>query len=85
MTVQPLYLQLSQAADRVASKRVEIDPRRVALVFAVALPFALGWLLGTTKRATWAVLSWLWAAAVVGYQASQTGGATNRSDARGGG
>ena len=70
MSVQSLHLWAGNTTEQVARKSAELDPRRVALVLAIALPFALGWLAGKSVRATWAVLSWLWAAAVVGWAAS---------------
>lgn len=68
--------------DKVRKQRAtQPDLGRVLLTLAMCVPFILGWLLGKTISVVWALCSWVWAAAVVGYQAARS---TDQTKARGG-
>lgn len=60
------------ALERVATKQRDYDARRALLLAAMAVPFVLGWVAGKSAVLLWAAVSWLWAAAVVGWQVART-------------
>lgn len=70
-----LLMRAGAVADEVRAEAAKIDPVKVAVTLLMVVPFVLGWLAAKTVRAVWAAVSWLWAAAVVGWRtASQPGG-----------
>lgn len=71
MTTATVTGRLSRTVDRIDSEAKQLDPRKVALTLLFALPFALGWLIGITVRALWAVGAWLWTAGVVGFRTAR--------------
>lgn len=55
----------------VRAKRREVDWARLALTLAFALPWALGWVVRKTFVVLGVVASFIWAAAVVGWEAGK--------------
>lgn len=60
--------------DRVTARAEQVDTRRLLLVALMVLPFALGWTARTVVRVLGAAVSWLWAAALVGWDAAGSAG-----------
>lgn len=65
-------LQPTVVLDKIADRQQKIDAVRTVLLLAMAVPFILGWLAGKTVIVLWAVLSWVWAAAEVGWQTARS-------------
>jgi uncharacterized membrane protein YciS (DUF1049 family) len=53
--------------DRVAARRVSVDPLRLLLSFLAALPFVVGFVVG----AVWSAVLWVCAAVAVGFDAGR--------------
>jgi hypothetical protein len=66
--VTTLLMRAGAVADEVRAEAAKIDPVRVVITLLMVVPFVLGWLAAQTVRASWVVVSWLWAAAVVGWR-----------------
>lgn len=58
-------------ADQVSAESKTLDPAKVALTLLMVVPFVLGWTVGQVFRAVWAVLAWVWTAAVVGFRTAR--------------
>lgn len=63
-----LLMRAGAITDEVRAEARSIDPVKALLTLLMVVPFVLGWLAAQTVRAAWVVLSWLWAAAVVGWR-----------------
>lgn len=68
MTAPTLFTRAGAFTDEVRAEASRIDPAKVVLTILFIVPFVLGWLAAQTVRATWTILSWLWAAVVVGWR-----------------
>jgi hypothetical protein len=68
MTAPTFLMRAGTLAEDVRAEAKRIDPAKVLLTLLFAVPFVLGWLAAQTVRATWIVVSWLWAAVVVGWR-----------------
>ena len=68
MTAPTFLVRAGTLADDVRAEARRIDPAKALLTVLFAIPFALGWLAAQTVRACWTVVSWLWAAVVVGWR-----------------
>lgn len=68
MTAPTFLVRAGTLADDVRAEAKRIDPAKVLLTVLFAVPFVLGWLAAQTVRATWTIVSWLWAAVVVGWR-----------------
>ena len=76
MTAPTLLVRAGAMTDQVRAEARRIDPAKVVLTALFLIPFVLGWLAAQTVRACWAVISWTWAAVVVGWRTAygQSGG-----------
>lgn len=74
MTTPAMLLRAGVLSDQVRAEAQRIDLRRVLLTLAMVIPFVLGWLAGAVVRVTWLVISWTWAAAVVGWRTAYGAG-----------
>jgi len=54
--------------DQVRAEARQVDLVKAILTALFLVPFVLGWLAALTVRACWAVISWTWAALVVGWR-----------------
>jgi hypothetical protein len=54
--------------EQVRAEARRVDPAKALLTVLALIPFLLGWLAAQTVRACWAILSWTWAAVVVGWR-----------------
>lgn len=68
MTSQTFLVRASTLADDVRAEAKRIDPAKALLTLLFLVPFVLGWLAAQTVRGSWTVVSWLWAAVVVGWR-----------------
>jgi hypothetical protein len=68
MTTPPLFARAGSFGDQVRAEARRVDPAKALLTVLALVPFLLGWLAAQTVRAVWAVLSWTWAAVVVGWR-----------------
>jgi hypothetical protein len=68
MTSPTLLVRASTLADDVRAEAKRMDPAKAVLTALFVVPFLCGWLAAQTVRATWVVLSWTWAAVVVGWR-----------------
>lgn len=68
MTAQTFLVRAGALADDVRAEASHIDPAKAVLTLLFLIPFVLGWLAAQTVRACLAVLSWTWAALVVGWR-----------------
>lgn len=64
----PMLVRAGVVREQVRAEARRIDPAKVLLTVLALLPFLLGWLAAQTVRACWAVVSWTWAAVVVGWR-----------------
>jgi uncharacterized membrane protein len=65
----PTFLMRAGAmTDQVRAEARRIDPAKIVLTVLFLVPFVVGWLAAQTVRACWAVVSWTWAALVVGWR-----------------
>ena len=68
MTAPTFLVRAGILADDVRAEAKHIDPAKLLLTLLFAIPFVCGWLAAQTVWATWTVISWLWAAVVVGWR-----------------
>ncbi len=61
---------LTTTLDRVAARHARVDWRKVGLTLLFAIPFALFYLARIIVRSAGWVLSYLWAAGMVGWEAA---------------
>jgi hypothetical protein len=75
MTTPVMLIRASAVREQVRAEARRIDPAKALLTVMALIPFVLGWLAAQTVRTCWAVLSWTWAAVVVGWRTAygQTG------------
>lgn len=68
MTVMTLWARAEQLSDEVRAEAKQIDPVKVGFTLLM-LPFvALGFVIAYTVKVTWAVVSFVWVAGLVGYR-----------------
>jgi hypothetical protein len=68
MTTPTLILRASSAADDVRAQAAKADPVKTVLTLLALVPFLLGYVAALVVRTTWTVLTWTWAAVVVGWR-----------------
>lgn len=56
--------------DRISSRARQYQLGKFLVGLATLLPYLLGWSARKLVMAVWAVLAWLWAAVVVGWQSA---------------
>lgn len=68
MSAPTILVRASTLADDVRAEARQIDPVKALLTALFVVPFVLGWLVAVLVRTVWAVVSWTWAAVVVGWR-----------------
>lgn len=68
VTSPTMLMRAGAVTDQVRAEARRIDPTKALLTALALVPFLLGWFAAQTVRACWAVLSWTWAAVVVGWR-----------------
>lgn len=68
MTTPAMLVRAGAVREQVRVEVRRVDPAKALLTVLALVPFLLGWLAAQTVRACWAVISWTWAAVVVGWR-----------------
>lgn len=60
--------------ERIAERAAALDPVRLLLALLAAPFLLIGWVAGKTVSIVWLVVSWMWAAVLVGWEQGRGSG-----------
>lgn len=65
-----VFTRAARTADQIREESRQLDPVKVLLTLAFALPVTVGWVARKVCVACWTVFSWTWTAVVVGWRSA---------------